>query len=69
MEIHDKKIIITGGARGMGKQFARDLKNLGAIPYALDIVEDNLDELERETGIPGEVLDVSKKADVVDFFA
>jgi 3-oxoacyl-[acyl-carrier protein] reductase len=33
MEFAGKKIIITGGARGMGKKFATDLKALGAKPY------------------------------------
>ncbi len=69
MEIQGKKIIITGGARGMGKQFAIDLQELGASPYVVDIVQDNLDQLLQETGIPGEVLDVSKEKDVEDFFS
>ncbi len=28
MELTGKNVIITGGARGMGKKFAVDLKNL-----------------------------------------
>ncbi len=69
MEISGKNIIITGGARGLGKQYAVDLQNLGANVFAVDIVKENLDELQKETGIPGEVLDVTKEKDVEDFFA
>ncbi len=69
MDIQDKKVIITGGARGMGKQFAIDLQRLGATPYVVDIVNDNLIEMKRETGIPGEILDVSIESDVENFFA
>ncbi|RMD52106.1 MAG: SDR family oxidoreductase [Nitrospirae bacterium] len=68
MEIAGKKVIITGGARGMGKQFAIDLKALGAKPYVVDILQENLDELEKETGIKGSVLDVTNEDDVVAFF-
>ncbi len=69
MEISGKNIVITGGARGLGKQYAIDLQKKGGNPFAVDIVKENLEELERETGIPGEVLDVANEADVEDFFA
>ncbi len=69
MKIQGKKVIITGGARGMGKQFAIDLQKLGASPYVLDIVKENLTELKRETGIPGDIIDVSKEAAVEEFFS
>ncbi len=69
MEINGKNIIITGGARGLGKQYAVDLHNLGANLFVVDIVKENLQELFRETGIPGEVLDVTNEKDVEDFFA
>jgi 3-oxoacyl-[acyl-carrier protein] reductase len=69
MEISGKKIVITGGARGMGRQFGIDLKALGATPYAIDVVKDNLDTLNRETGISGEVVDVTNEKDVEAFFA
>jgi 3-oxoacyl-[acyl-carrier protein] reductase len=68
MEIKDRKIIITGGGRGMGKQFAVDLKHLGARPYVLDVIQENLESLEKETGIPGKVLDVTKEDEVEAFF-
>jgi 3-oxoacyl-[acyl-carrier protein] reductase len=68
MEITGKKIIITGGGRGMGRQFALDLKSSGAKPYVLDVIQENLEVLEKEAGIPGSVLDVTKEQDVESFF-
>ncbi|OQY55304.1 MAG: 3-oxoacyl-ACP reductase [Desulfobacteraceae bacterium 4572_88] len=68
MEISGKKVIVTGGARGIGKQFAMDLKELGAQPYVVDVVQENLDALKADTGIPGSILDVTSDPDVVAFF-
>lgn len=68
MEIEGKNVVITGGARGLGRQFAVDLKNLGAKPYALDVSQENLDALKNETGIPGRVVDVSSESEVEAFF-
>jgi 3-oxoacyl-[acyl-carrier protein] reductase len=68
VELKDKKIIITGGARGMGKRFAVDLKGLGARPYVVDVLQENLDALRNETGIPGQVVDVSNEKNVEAFF-
>lgn len=68
MEITGKNVVITGGARGMGRKFAMDLKNIGAVPYVLDVNQENLDALKNETGIPGKVVDVSNEKDVEAFF-
>ena len=68
MELAGKKVIITGGARGMGKRFAVDFKNLGAKPYVVDVVQENLDALKNETGISGQVVDVSNEKSVEAFF-
>lgn len=68
MECKGKNVVITGGARGMGKKFAVDLKNLGAKPYVVDVVQENLDALKSETGIPGKVVDVSSEKSVEAFF-
>lgn len=67
MEIADKKIIITGGGRGMGKRFALDLKKLGAKPFILDVDQANLDSMQNQSGIPGMVVDVSDEKQVVEF--
>lgn len=68
MEIKGKNVVITGGARGMGKQFALDLKALGAKPYVLDVIQENLDELKAESQIPGQIVDVSSEESVTAFF-
>ncbi len=59
MDAAGKNIIITGGGRGMGKQFALDLKELGAKPFVLDVIQDDLDKLKNETNIPGKIIDVT----------
>ncbi len=68
MDIQGKNVIITGAARGMGRQFALDMKAAGAKPFALDVIQENLDKLKEETGIPGKVLDVTNEKDVEAFF-
>jgi 3-oxoacyl-[acyl-carrier protein] reductase len=68
MDIAGKKIIITGGGRGMGKQFALTMKELGGKPFVVDVIQENLDALKKETGIDGAVVDVTNEASVVDFF-
>ena len=68
MDPAGKNIIITGGGRGMGKQFATDLKELGAKPFVVDVIQDDLDKLKNEAGIPGKVVDVTKEAGVEAFF-
>jgi 3-oxoacyl-[acyl-carrier protein] reductase len=68
MDIAGKKIVITGGGRGMGKQFALSMKELGAKPFVVDVIQENLDALKKETGIDGRVVDVTSEASVVSFF-
>lgn len=68
MEIAGRRVIVTGGGRGLGKKFAVDLKNMGAMPYVIDVNQENLDALKAETGIPGSILDVSNEKDVEAFF-
>ena len=68
MDISGKNIVITGGGRGMGKRFATDLKNLGAKPFVLDVMQESLDTLKSETGIEGQVVNVSVEKEVEAFF-
>lgn len=68
MEIKGKNIVITGGGRGMGRRFAEDLVKLGAKPFVLDVVQENLDDLLDTTGIKGAVVDVTSEAEVESFF-
>ena len=59
MDIAGKKVVITGGGRGMGRQFAADLHQREAQPFVLDVVQENLDSLQDEHGIPGAIVDVN----------
>lgn len=68
MELTGKKVVVTGGARGMGRKFALDLKSQGAKPFVVDVVQENLDALEKEAGIPGQVVDVGSEKSVEAFF-
>ena len=68
MEIAGKNIVITGGARGLGRRFAEDMKKAGGKPYVLDVMQESLDTLKAETGIEGEIVDVSNEAAVEAFF-
>lgn len=68
MELTGKKVVITGGGRGMGRRFALDLKNAGAAPYIVDVVKENLDAVMAEARIPGQILDVTSEKDVEAFF-
>jgi 3-oxoacyl-[acyl-carrier protein] reductase len=72
MELSKLKIIITGGAQGMGAHFARRLAEAGAQVAAGDVKEDGLAQLAETTrGLPGKVhvrrLDVASDADVAAF--
>jgi 3-oxoacyl-[acyl-carrier protein] reductase len=72
MQLSSLKIIVTGGAQGMGAHFARRLAEAGAQVAAGDVKEDGLAALaESCQGLPGKVhvkkLDVSSEADVGAF--
>jgi 3-oxoacyl-[acyl-carrier protein] reductase len=45
-----------------------DLKARGAKPFVVDVMQDALDTLKKETGIFGKVLDVTREKDVEAFF-
>jgi 3-oxoacyl-[acyl-carrier protein] reductase len=72
MKLSDLKIIVTGGAQGMGAHFSRRLAEAGAQVAAGDVKEDGLAALaESCKGLPGKVhirkLDVSNEADIGAF--
>ena len=72
MQLSQLKIIVTGGAQGMGAHFARRLAEAGGQVAAGDVKEDGLAALAESTrGLPGRVhtrkLDVSNEADVGAF--
>ena len=67
MRLADLKIIVTGGAQGMGAHFARRLHEAGAQVAAGDVNEGALQEL--PDGIHRRRLDVSDEADCAAFVA
>lgn len=67
MKLSDLKIIVTGGAQGMGAYFATRLHEAGAQVTAGDVNEAGLAELPQ--GIHRRKLDVSSEADVESFVA
>lgn len=67
MKLEDLKIIVTGGASGMGACFAKHLHAAGARVAVGDVNEAMLAELPQ--GIVRRKLDVSKEDDVTSFVA
>jgi 3-oxoacyl-[acyl-carrier protein] reductase len=65
MKLNELKIMVTGGASGMGAHFARRLHEAGAKVAVGDVNEAMLSEL--PTGIARRKLDVSKEDEVVSF--
>lgn len=65
MELKQMKIIVTGGARGMGAYFARQLAEGGAKVAIGDVVEPD----EAIEGVVFRKLDVTKSSECADFVA
>lgn len=65
MQLSDLKVIVTGGAQGMGAHFARRLAEAGARVAVGDVNEAGLAELPKE--IHTRRLDVSNEEDVASF--
>jgi 3-oxoacyl-[acyl-carrier protein] reductase len=65
MHLHDLKIIITGGAQGMGAHFASRLFEAGARVAVGDVNEEGLKSLPK--GVFTRRLDVSKEDEVIGF--
>jgi 3-oxoacyl-[acyl-carrier protein] reductase len=65
MQLKDLKIIVTGGAQGMGAHFAQRLLEAGAQVACGDIAEDKLAALPK--GIHTRKLDVSNEEDIKSF--
>lgn len=67
MELRDLKVIVTGGAQGMGAHFARRLAEAGAQVAAGDVNEARLAEL--PSGVHRRRLDVTSPEDARAFVA
>jgi 3-oxoacyl-[acyl-carrier protein] reductase len=65
MQLSDLKVIVTGGASGMGRHFTLALASAGAQVLAADLNDDGLAEVQAAAaGLPGRV--VGFKANVAD---
>ena len=60
-----KVAIVTGAARGIGREIARELLAMGMTVVAADLLEERFGELADDLGNPGEKLDC-RKLDVTD---
>jgi 3-oxoacyl-[acyl-carrier protein] reductase len=72
MKLQELKIIVSGGAQGMGRHFALRLAEAGAQVAIADVNEVGLAEaLEASKGMPGKLharrLDVSSEADIAAY--
>lgn len=70
MEIKGKKIIVTGGASGIGKELVKQLLSKGAIVTAIDINSQNLINLEEElksTNLKTYIVDISDENSIINF--
>ena len=67
MELKDLKVVVTGGAQGMGAHFATRLHEAGAQVAVGDVNEERLAAL--PAGIHRRKLDVSQEQQCVDFVA
>jgi len=65
MADNEKVAIVTGGARGIGREIVRELLSMGMTVVAVDMREDVLAELPAAVGNPGEKLQC-RKMDVTD---
>ncbi len=67
MELKDKVVVITGAARGIGREMTRRFKIEGARQIIIaDMNEDGLNAVAKETGAHAIVTNVSSESDVVD---
>jgi len=74
VEISGRRVLITGGARGLGRVFALDLAAAGAVVGVCDLEADGLTDLREEAAGSGLFVwtrpaDVSDEADVERLFA
>ncbi|MBX3215783.1 MAG: SDR family oxidoreductase [Labilithrix sp.] len=72
MKLDELKIIVSGGAQGMGRHFAQRLAEAGAQVAIADVNEVGLAEtVEAAKGLPGKIharrLDVASEADVASY--
>jgi L-fucose dehydrogenase len=59
LALHEKVVIVTGGAKGIGASIARALRDEGAIPVVIDLDEEAAQSLSRELDCHAVVLDLT----------
>lgn len=64
MDLEDKKILITGGASGLGHATATYFKKIGAVPILADLPGTALEEAAAALGVSALGMDVTKSEDV-----
>ena len=74
MKLENLKVIVTGGAQGMGRHFALRLVEAGASVAVGDVAEDKFADLTAAAaGLPGKLffrlLDVGSESDIAEFVA
>ena len=69
MRLEDTRALVTGGARGMGLCFTRELVRAGAAVAFCDLDPDAVARAAEATGAVGLVADVSREGDVSRLFA
>lgn len=70
MEVKNKKIIVTGGANGIGKELTKQLLSDGAYVSVIDISDKSLKELKQEIKsdkLKTFVVDISNKDEIIKF--
>ncbi len=72
MEIKNKRCLVTGAGRGMGRQIALDLARSGALVHVCDITEDALQSMKkdcRDLPVTFHVCNVADESSVKTMFA
>ncbi|MCP4443205.1 MAG: SDR family oxidoreductase [Aureispira sp.] len=68
MNWEDKKVILTGGSSGIGKQMVNDLKQKGAKIVFCGQEEDLVSSVSTSIGVKGITADLCKEEELVSFF-
>ena len=63
-----KKVLITGGTSGIGKQLVNDLSEKGALISFCGLETKLVNQITKLTGAKGWVIDLTKDDELVDFF-
>ncbi len=64
MGMTSKNIIITDAVK-VWEEYTLDLKRLNANLYTTDIIQKNLDKLNKKVGIAGSIIDVTNEAAII----